>query len=423
MTQSNAQAIISLILREYQLSRRSASFWAVAALGSVLAIWRGSSPGTLAAAAAYQTSQIIVLGVGVMAIVLAGSAAVRDRRRAAEEFVLVKPVGTSPALVLARFAASALSLLTVAAIMLVAAAAAQGVLAGTPVRFAPYAAGLHRSLAPLAVATALGFSLTSLFGTQLAAGVAAVYWVAVPLARPHTPIVLDLTLSQHWPHSALLACALVALTASLHARALRTDPRWGQWMGAASLLLLVAAAFAVLGALRSGDDALIEPDPILAAIATQAVSEGDPAPGFWLSDAGGNLVGLSDFDGRPVVLAFWGPGAPNSVRLLPALDALAGRHSGAGLATVAVCLDRDAAAIRPFAGELRNDVVLLWDRGRHFGDGLEWSDSPLTVAYDVRSVPTVVVLDRQRRIVAVLTEKGALEQRLESVVSRLVEER
>ncbi len=419
MTRSNVQGVTALLRREYQLSRRSASFWAVAALGSVLGIWRGSSPGTLAAAAAHQTSQIVLLGVGVMAILLAGSAAARDRRRATEEFVLVKPMGTAPVLVAIRFAASILSLLTVAAIMLVATAAAQTTLAGTPVRAGPYVAALHRCLFPLAVATALGYSLTSLFGTQLAAGVAAVYWVAVPLARPHTPVVLDLTLSQHWPQCALLCCALVALTASLHARALRSGRHTGQWVGGVSLLLLGATALAVLGALRSGDDALVDPDPVLAAIASQAIADDDPAPGFWLRDTRGNLVGLSDFDGRPVLLAFWGPASLEATRLLPSLDAVAGRYADAGLCVLAVGLDRDPAAIAPFAGEVRGDVIVLWDCGRHFGDGLEWSDSPLTVAYDVRAVPTVFVLDRQRRIVATLTEQAALE-RLESVVEQLV---
>ncbi len=419
---SRAKAVITIIWREYQLSRRAASFWAVAALGSVLAVWRVSAPGTPAALAAHQTWQIVVFGLGVMATLLAGSAAVRDRRRGAEEFVLVKPEGTSAALVVARFIASALSLLTIAAAMLGVAAVAQGALAGTELRLGPYAAALQHSVCPLGLAVALGFSLTTLFGTQLAAGVAAVYWVAVPLARPHTPMVLDLTLSQHWLQCALLACALVALSASLHARTLRSDRRAGRGMAALSFLLLASTTLAVLGACRSGDDALLEPDPVLAAMAGQAVSKGGVGPGFWLPDADGNLVGLSDFDGRPVVLSFWGPGAPESVRVLPVLNALAARHSGAALAAIGICLDRDAAALGPFAAGVREDVVVLWDRGRHFGDGMEWSDSPVAVAYDIRSVPTIVILDRQRRIIDVLAEQDALE-RVDSVVSRLLQER
>jgi peroxiredoxin len=419
---SRAKAAITIIWREYQLSRRTASFWAVAGLGSVLAVWRGSSPGTPAALAAHQTWQIIVFGLGMMAILLAGSAAVRDRRRGAEEFVLVKPEGTTAALVVARFIASALSLLTIAAVMLGVTAVAQVVLAGTEPRLGPYAAAFQRSLCPLGLAVALGFSLTSLFGTQLAAALAAVYWVAVPLARPHTPMVLDLTLSQHWPQCALLACALVALSASLHARTLRSDRRPGRWTAGVAFLLFASTTLAVLGACWSGDDALLEPNPVLAAMASQAVSKGGPAAGFWLPDADGNLVGLSDFDGRPVVLSFWGPGAPESVRALPLLDALAVRHSGAGLSAIGICLDRDAAAMEPFAAEVRGNVVLLWDRGRHFGDGLEWSDSPVAVAYDVRSVPTIVVLDRHRRVIDILAHQDALA-RLDSVVSRLLQER
>ena len=148
-----------------------------------------------------------------------------------------------------------------------------------------------------------------------------------------------------------------------------------------------------------GEDALVDPDPILAAIASQAAVEGRRAPGFWLPDGRGRLVGSSDFAGRPMILAFWGPAAPASARALKILNDLATESIPQDLACVAVCLDRDAETVGAFKHDVGEHVISLWDRGRHFGDGLEWSDSPLATAYDVSEVPTVFLLDRERRVV------------------------
>jgi peroxiredoxin len=417
---SDVRAIISLTRREYQLACRAASFWSVAGVGSAVAIWRSSYPGTSAGVAAYQQWQMTVLGVGVIAILFAASAAARDGRRAADELVLAKPYGSLPPLVMARFLGSMLSLLTLAAIMLGAAAAAQGALAGTAFRLWPYVAGLLWSVFPLAVAAALGFSLTTAFRTQLASGSAAVYWVAVSLARPHTPMALDMTLSRHWPQCALLAGALVALAAWLHGRRLRHDMRPGRMMATAFCVLLAGTVLAVIGSYRSGEDALVNADPVLGAIASQTVDGNGLAPGFWLRDSGGELVGLSDFEDSVVVLAFWGPASPESAEILPLLNTLADRHAGSSLAVLAICEDRDAATIGPFRGELSESVILLHDRGRHFGDGLDWSDAPVVVAYGITGVPTTIVLDRERRIAHTLGGMHT-QAKLDRAVSRLLE--
>jgi hypothetical protein len=65
---------------------------------------------------------------------------------------------------------------------------------------------------------------------------------------------------------------------------------------------------------------------------------------------------------------------------------------------------------------------MLWDRGRHFGDGLEWSDSPAAIAYEVTEVPTTFVLDRERRVARVLPGEAFLTQ-LEAAVAEVVQTR
>jgi len=394
---SELRAFLSVVRRECQLSRRSSAFYAIAAVGAMLALWRGTIPRATAALVAYQTEQIVVLGLGVAAVLLAGLAAARDRRQAAAELVLAKPAGSARALVPARFLAVWLSVLLVAAIMLVAASVGQLVLGDMAWQASAYADAFLRSLLPLGLACALGFSFASLFTTPLASGVAAIYWIGVPLVRPHMPVALDLTLSQHWLLCALAGGAAVALAAALYAWPVRDRSRGGAQGGWTAAVLFAAAVLAALVTVSRGDDALLEPDPTLAAIASQTGLKDRRAPGFWLPDSRGRLVGLNDFAGRPVVLAFWGPGSPTSARRLLFLEELAAEFQAQKLACIAVCLDRDAAALIPFVREVGQNVVILWDRGRHFGDSLEWSDSPVAVSYGVSEVPSVFFLDRDRR--------------------------
>lgn len=437
-------AWLSMVRREWQLSCRGPAFWALLALASVLAAWRAGVPGSTSALAAYQVKQLIVLGVGAVGTFLAGAAAARDRRQAVLEMVVTKPVGVSPGLIVARFLGAAAALLAIAAVMLAAASISQTTLGRTPWRPLAYLAAFEQSLAPLTFACALGFSLSSLFTTPLASGIAAIYWVAVPLARAHILSVFDLTLSQHWPAAALLAGGLIGLSATLYARPLRqvrgeagrSPLRVHSWqacagsrtcpVGWATFVLFLAAGIAVVCVLTSGEDALLAADPILMAMSQQSCLEGQRAPGFWLRDARGRFTALSDFSGRPAVLAFWSPAVPESARVLSVLDQVAGEFPDQELAFLAVCLDRDAGTAGSFGREVsdrpgRAGVVVLWDRGHHFGRGTEWSDSPLAVCYDVSEVPAIFLLDRERTCVAQLIGDEGIARLPGSVADLLAE--
>jgi len=161
---------------------------------------------------------------------------------------------------------------------------------------------------------------------------------------------------------------------------------------------------------------------VLSAMASQLAVEDRGAPGFWLTDSEGRLVGLSDFRGRPVVLVFWGPAAPDSASALTLLDEVARDFQQHELACIAVLLDRDAAAMRLFGGEEEDGGLLLWDRGRHFGDGMEWADSPLAVSYGVTAVPTAFLIDQKGTLVARLHGESNLH-RVRPEISRLLGER
>jgi len=394
---TQALATMGLTWREYQLNCRTPAFWALAAGGAGLAVWRASMTGATAALAAYHVWRFVVTGVAVLAVLIGSASAGRDKRDASSELVLAKPLGSSAHLVTARFLGVWLSLVTISGIMLGAAAIRQ-VIGGTPWHLGAYANAFVRCLAPLALATCLGFSLTAIFANSLAGAVGALYWLAIPLVNAHVPRAADMTPTQHWPAPALLTAGLLMLTAVVYGRAIKGSAQSRARLGWAAAVLIAAGLGAAFDIAYRGEDTLSARDPVLSAIAAQRLLPEQRAPGFWALDGRHRIVGLGDFDGRPIALAFWGPGDPESARVVALLQQAALKYKNQGLASIAVCLDSDSAAAGPFAAEAGPDVTMVWDRGIHYGDGDRWSNSPLGLAYDVRAVPTVFLLDEHRRL-------------------------
>ena len=399
MRRPELAGVAALFARECRIALGAPAFWAVTGACALLAVWRATGAGTTAALAAYRTCEFMLVGLGVVAVFLAGAAAGRDRRTGAEELVLAKPQGSAPRLVVMRFVALWLSLAAMALVALAAASLSQLAFARTPWQAYPYLDALGRALLPIGVAAALGFCLSMIFHTPLASAVAAVYWIVVPLSRPHIAMAFDLTLSQQWPVAALFAAFLLAVTSTLYARSVR-DPGAGlRRLRAVAVVALIALGLSAYRGATSGEDMLTGADPVLAAMAAQSIHGAERAPGFWLPDENGRLVGMSDFAGHPVLLAFWGPAVSASAQMLPVLGRLAKELGPRGLACIAISVDRDPASLRPFAAEAGPGVTMLWDRGRHFGEGTYGADSPMAVAYDVPELPAVYLLDRERRVV------------------------
>jgi peroxiredoxin len=111
---------------------------------------------------------------------------------------------------------------------------------------------------------------------------------------------------------------------------------------------------------------------------------GRRAPAFELPDLDGNLRSLDDLHEDKAVLvtfATWCGCAYD----LPGWQALRDELAGDGLEVIAVAIDEDADAVRPFADGL--DIPVLVDR-----------DHVLTELYAISNVPTVVWIDEDDRI-------------------------
>lgn len=111
---------------------------------------------------------------------------------------------------------------------------------------------------------------------------------------------------------------------------------------------------------------------------------GKPAPDFTLNDQNGQPVALSALRGKPVLLNFWAPWAPNSQNELRTLIALRKQTAMKQLVILGITADRkpDAAAAFPVAMQINYPVL---------------SDPGLVVTkerYQAFMVPLTLLIDR-----------------------------
>ncbi len=161
----------------------------------------------------------------------------------------------------------------------------------------------------------------------------------------------------------------------------------------------------------------IAEDEAAAIIAAATADPADTAPDFEIAlfqtelhNAGDNLR-LSDLKGRPVVVNFWFPSCPPCRAEMPDLETAFQNHRKDGVEFVAVqLLGLDTA---------QDGQDFIEEVGVNFAVGAD-EDTNIFRAYDVRSFPTTVFLDKDLRVVRKWA--GALnEGKLEELIQKLLE--
>jgi peroxiredoxin len=110
---------------------------------------------------------------------------------------------------------------------------------------------------------------------------------------------------------------------------------------------------------------------------------GERAPDFAAVDASGRLVSLSDFEGRPIWLNFWGSWCPPCRAEVPDMIQAWDVLSDDDIVLVAVSLEEASTDAFAYAQEIGMDFVVLSDPDRNAIEG----------KYRVRSFPTHVFID------------------------------
>lgn len=115
---------------------------------------------------------------------------------------------------------------------------------------------------------------------------------------------------------------------------------------------------------------------------TEADLVGRTAPAFEAKTLDGEAFDLEATRGKPVILAFWASWCGPCRGELPALSQLQAERDD--LAIYAVNVDRDRRKAEGFLRQVKVDLPIVWD-----------NTSTAMGQYDVLSMPTVFVLDRQ----------------------------
>ncbi len=131
---------------------------------------------------------------------------------------------------------------------------------------------------------------------------------------------------------------------------------------------------------------------LVMAVLLGCTSRGDKssasAADFKLQDLNGKTVRLSDFKGKPVLIDFWATWCPPCRAAIPSIEKLYKNYGGKGLVVISVSLDEgDWDAVKSFAAEAGITYPVL--KG---GDDV-------TSRFQVRSIPMVVIINKEGKIV------------------------
>lgn len=138
-------------------------------------------------------------------------------------------------------------------------------------------------------------------------------------------------------------------------------------------------------------------------------SPAQKAANFVLPDLNNNLIQLSDFKGKVIILDFWATWCPPCTAELPHFKALYAEYYDQGLEIVGVALDKGGAAVlKPFVQKNEIPYPILIGNNK------------VTAAYGgIRGIPTTFVIDRQGRIIKKLVgyhEKEVFESLIKTLL-------
>jgi len=142
--------------------------------------------------------------------------------------------------------------------------------------------------------------------------------------------------------------------------------------------------------------------------------EGHAAPDFTLEVVAGDGVGdrvtLSALRGHVVMLDFWASWCPPCRESIPIVGRVAARHASAGLVSFAINVETDQSAARAAAAHraLGAMVPTLYD-----------AVGQAQVGFDVRALPTLVLVDRDGVVRGVETgvpDEGALDRAIANLL-------
>lgn len=170
-----------------------------------------------------------------------------------------------------------------------------------------------------------------------------------------------------------------------------------RWLVLIALVLVAGGSWIVLsrGPQTQTAEAALAPAPV----------KGHPAPAITLNNVDGQVVNLSDFHGRPVLINFWATWCPPCRAEMPDFQAIH-RELGDKVAIIAVnaTAQDEVANVQPFMDEFGITFPVLLD-----------TTGQVMSNYNVRGLPTTIFVDSDGVVQEVFTgavNKAYIESKL-----------
>ncbi|MBD2869614.1 redoxin domain-containing protein [Paenibacillus arenilitoris] len=135
---------------------------------------------------------------------------------------------------------------------------------------------------------------------------------------------------------------------------------------------------------------------------------GSEPPPFKLADLDGNLRELSDYEGKPVVVNFWGTFCPPCVKEMPEFERQYEKWKDQGLVILAINLSEDTLTVNNFVRRFELQYPILRDVNRK-----------TERSYGLKSYPTTFFIGRDGKI-AEIKVGGMTEAEIDERVERLL---
>lgn len=167
------------------------------------------------------------------------------------------------------------------------------------------------------------------------------------------------------------------------------------------ILAVVLASVLVSGLVMAGCSVGCTP--------SQGTQIGNLAPDFQLSGLDGQIISLSDFRGKPVLINFWASWCNPCRAEMPFLQRIHEEWADKGLVMLAVDIGESPSRVNKFVESFGLSFLVLLD-----------AKQEVAREYNIRSIPTTFFIDKNGKIkdmkIGAFSSKAEIERRLSKVI-------
>jgi thiol-disulfide isomerase/thioredoxin len=175
-------------------------------------------------------------------------------------------------------------------------------------------------------------------------------------------------------------------------------------MRSIAYISLAAVALSFVLILSSCRDEPIDANP-----GTGELKVGAIMADFYLENEQSELVYLSDFRGKTVLVEFWASWCPYCIEEVPELHALYQEYRDEEFEIIGVSIDEKRSNWIAKLREINSPYTHLNDP-RGF-------DSPLMEKYNIGSIPKLILIDGAGKVLAISTKTSEIRKALESYLN------